>query len=181
MRNRVIAAGCAAVAALAVAPPVLASPARHDAGAAVVIEWNQTLLKIVRTAGAQPPTVHTTRSFAIMHAAVYDAVVSVTHAGRPYLFEVNADRHASPVAAAAQAAHDTLVSLYPNQKADLDKQLELDLGGVGDAGARAGGVRAGAPTPPLRLGGRTGDGSAAPPPGLPPRPAPAAHAPPPPA
>jgi hypothetical protein len=35
-----------------------------------VVQWNQTLLKIVRTHGAQPATVHPTRSFAIMHAAM---------------------------------------------------------------------------------------------------------------
>ena len=36
----------------------------------VVVEWNRTLLAIVRTPGAQPATVHPTRSFAIMHAAI---------------------------------------------------------------------------------------------------------------
>jgi hypothetical protein len=42
---------------------------------------NRTLLRIVRTSGAQPATIHLTRSFAIMHAAVYDAVVAATGAG----------------------------------------------------------------------------------------------------
>jgi hypothetical protein len=39
-----------------------------------VVQWNRTLLVIVRTPVAQPATVHPTRSFAIMHAAIYDAV-----------------------------------------------------------------------------------------------------------
>jgi hypothetical protein len=39
-----------------------------------VIQWNKTLLVIVRTPGAQPATMHSTRSFAIMHAAICDAV-----------------------------------------------------------------------------------------------------------
>ena len=38
-----------------------------------VLQWNRTLLTIVRTPGAQPATVHTTRSFAILHSAIYDA------------------------------------------------------------------------------------------------------------
>jgi len=42
-----------------------------------VIDWNRTLLIIVRTKVAQPPTVHATRSFAIMHAAMYDAVDAI--------------------------------------------------------------------------------------------------------
>ena len=39
-----------------------------------VLQWNRILLEIVRTPGAQPATIHPTRSFAIMHAAIYDAV-----------------------------------------------------------------------------------------------------------
>src|SRR6476661_3223827 len=40
----------------------------------VVVDWNRNLLVIVRTHGAQPATIHPTRSFAMMHAAIYDAV-----------------------------------------------------------------------------------------------------------
>jgi hypothetical protein len=42
-----------------------------------VLQWNRTLLVIVRTPGAQPATVHPTRSFAIMHGAIYDAVNAI--------------------------------------------------------------------------------------------------------
>ena len=35
-----------------------------------VVQWNRNLLAIVRTAGAQPATIHPTRSFAILHAAI---------------------------------------------------------------------------------------------------------------
>src|SRR6266481_4924162 len=50
-----------------------------------VLQWNRTLLVIVRTAGAQPAIVHATRSFAIMHAAIYDAVNTIDRTHRPYL------------------------------------------------------------------------------------------------
>jgi hypothetical protein len=43
----------------------------------VVVQWNRTRLVIVRTPGAQPATVHPTRSFAILHAAIYDAVNAI--------------------------------------------------------------------------------------------------------
>src|ERR1700740_3027260 len=49
-----------------------------------VVQWNRTLLVIVRTPGAQSPTVHPTRSFAIMHAAIYDAVNNIDRTHRPY-------------------------------------------------------------------------------------------------
>src|SRR5947209_2859700 len=42
----------------------------------IVIDWNKELLTILGTPGAQPATVHPTRSLAILHAAIYDAVVS---------------------------------------------------------------------------------------------------------
>jgi len=48
-----------------------------------VIEWNKILLVIVRTPGAQPPTVHSTRSFAILHAAVSDAVNDIDRLFNP--------------------------------------------------------------------------------------------------
>ena len=50
-----------------------------------VVQWNQTLLVIVRTPGAQPATIHPTRSFAIMHAAIYDAVNAIDGTHQPYL------------------------------------------------------------------------------------------------
>src|SRR5882724_13597026 len=63
-----------------------ASYADSAAGSAdEVIQWNKTLLTIVRTAGAQPATVHPTRSFAIMHAAVYDAVNAIDKTHESYL------------------------------------------------------------------------------------------------
>src|SRR5207245_7475088 len=50
-----------------------------------VIEWNRTLLVIVRTVGAQPPTIHSTRSFAILHAAIYASVNNIVGQFTPYL------------------------------------------------------------------------------------------------
>ena len=52
-----------------------------------VVQWNRTLLEIVRTPGAQPKTVHPTRSFAILHVAIYDAVNAIDGTHRPYLVE----------------------------------------------------------------------------------------------
>src|SRR5260370_16257797 len=57
---------------------------------AIVIAWNKELLHIVQTPGAQPATVHPTRSYALLHAALYDAVVSITRAPSPFLFSANA-------------------------------------------------------------------------------------------
>src|SRR6266571_4052815 len=49
-----------------------------------VVQWNRTLLVIVRTPGAQPATIHSTRSFAILHAAIFDAVNAIDRTYIPY-------------------------------------------------------------------------------------------------
>jgi hypothetical protein len=96
-----------------------------------VLQWNRELLKIVRTPGVQPSTIHPTRSFAMMHGAIYDAVNSIDRRHRAYavLFD-GVSRHASKEAAAASAAHDVLAALYPSQHAALDDQLQTSLGTI---------------------------------------------------
>src|SRR6202521_6067631 len=79
-----------------------------------VIEWNRTLLVILRTAGAQPSTIHSTRSFAVLHASIFDAVNNIDGTYSPYRVRLsNVSRRASQPAAANQAAHDALCALYP--------------------------------------------------------------------
>src|SRR6185503_7174580 len=46
----------------------------------LVVDWNKTLISVLGIPGAQPATVQPTRSFAILQAAEYDAVASVTRA-----------------------------------------------------------------------------------------------------
>jgi membrane-associated phospholipid phosphatase len=93
-----------------------------------VIEWNRTLLVIVRTKGAQPATVHPTRSFAIMHAAIYDAVNAIDRLHEPYLVDLSrVPATASQDAAASVAAHDVLTALYPAFQSTLDSQLNQRL------------------------------------------------------
>src|SRR6267142_500422 len=61
-----------------------------------VLQWNRILLAIVRTPGAQPATNHPTRSFALMHAAIYDAVNAIARTHEPYLVRLTGvPRHTS--------------------------------------------------------------------------------------
>ena len=116
----------ATVAALAAAnlAPVMAETTKT---VSQVVQWNRTLLVIVRTPGAQPSTIHPTRSFAIMHAAIYDAVNAIEGTHQPYLVRLGASHFASQEAAAAAAAHEVLVKLYPSFQATLDAQLQKAL------------------------------------------------------
>jgi len=132
--------------------------------ASPVVEWNKALLQIVRTPGAQPATMHSTRSLAILHAAIYDAVNSIDGTHAPYLVRVaDASRHASQEAAAAAAGHAVLVALYPSFSAQLDAQLQQSLAEVADGARKTEGVRIGQEAADRLLALRAGDGSADPP------------------
>ena len=69
-----------------------------------VVDWNQVLLSIVNTPGAQPANVQPTRNFAILHAAIYDAVNSIDRTHEPYLISDRAPRDASSRRLPADAA-----------------------------------------------------------------------------
>jgi hypothetical protein len=87
-----------------------------------VIDWNRNLLSLVRTPGVQPASMHSTRSFAIMHLAMDDAVNAIV-AG-PQETEM-----LGRVAAIA-AAHRTLIGLYPNAEATLTTDYQVSLATV---------------------------------------------------
>jgi len=126
-----------------------------------VIQWNRILLGVLRTPGAQPATVHPTRSMAILHAAVYDAVNAIVKTHSDYLVHLKAPRHASVAAAAAQAAHDVLVQLYPSQTSTLDADLAASLTSVPAGQAKAQGAGVGATAAKQILSLRSDDGSGA--------------------
>jgi hypothetical protein len=135
----------------------------RDSGA-VVIAWNQELLRIVKTPAAQPATVHPTRSFAILHAAIYDAVVSITQDDPPYLVSVQASHEARPDAAAATAGHDVLVALYPAMQETLDHQLANELAAIPTGAGKQQGIQVGHMVAGRLLSIRANDSSAATPP-----------------
>ena len=128
------------------------------------VDWNRELITILGTPGAQPATVHPTRSFALLQAAEYDAVTSITRAARPYLFSVPAPRGARPDAAADQAAHDVLTALYPAQKSGLDQLLAGELATIPDTRGKQQGIRVGDIVAERLVDIRSSDGSAATPP-----------------
>jgi len=143
-------------------------PPAGGASGAIVVDWNRELLQIVLTPGAQPTTVHPTRSFAILHAAIYDSVVSITKDGPSYLFSVPAPRGARVDAAAAEAGHDALVALYPNLnpklQAAVDQLLAGELAAIPDGTSKQQGINVGDEVAARLLAGRANDGSAATPP-----------------
>jgi membrane-associated phospholipid phosphatase len=126
---------------------------------AVVVEWNRELLSIARTPGAQPATVHATRNFAILHAAIYDAVVSITGDAPPYLVSTVAAAGARPDAGAAVAGHDVLVALYPTFRATINHELDRQLAVIPNGTGKSKGIRVGHSVARQLLVARATDGS----------------------
>lgn len=116
------------VAGLTLAALVAAPDLRADE----VTDWNQNMFTAVFTAGTSP--LLTTRVTALVQASVFDAVNGVYKRYTPVHVPPNALPGASARAAVIQAAHDTLVHLYPAQQATLDGQLAASLANLGGEG-----------------------------------------------
>src|SRR5499427_3106500 len=155
MKTLILTGVTAAVLAAATVAPATAQTTKP---LSQVVEWNKTLLVIVRTSGAQPATIHPTRSFAIMHAAIYDAVNAIDGTHKPYLVRLSASHFASQEATAAAAAHEVLVKLYPSFQATLDAQFQQALAQLPNGG-QANGINIGRTVADRILALRANDGS----------------------
>src|SRR5204863_9439922 len=153
-------AAAAIVATSAYARP--SNAARHtrvEQSGQPVIDWNRVLLSIVNTPGAQPTNIQPTRNFAILHAAIYDAVNAIDRTHEPCLISVRAPRSASETAAADAAAHTALVGLYPAQQSALDADYAAELAQVPEGPAKDKGIRLGERVATDLLAIRANDGS----------------------
>lgn len=134
--------------------------ARDDTdNATVVIEWNQLLQDAI---GTTPPLLQP-RSFAMMHIAMFDAVNSIEPAYKRYRVKLGASQGASAEAAAAQAAHDILVTLLPASMPAYDAALAERLATI-DPGPARQGIRVGKAVARRILEWRQEDGWETPPP-----------------
>ena len=145
-------------AALLVATPVAIPVAAQDAddSAQVVLDWNQNALAAATSAALPPPVASLV--MAMVHGAIYDAVVSIAGKYQPYLGKLEADPTASKVAAAATAAHDVLLNLFPFQAGGLQAKLDTSLEAVPDGAAKDAGVAVGQAAAAQMIAAREGDG-----------------------
>jgi hypothetical protein len=72
------------------------------------------------------------RDMAMVHAAVFDAMNAIRPYYTPAMVSIMAKGYASREAAAAQAAHDVLLALFPAQQANLDAYLAESLAQIPD-------------------------------------------------
>ena len=175
MIKRLALAGATATLALGFATTAMASgpmsghravKPRHSVPAVPdqVVQWNQVLQQVLVAPGAQPPSIHPTRTMAVTQIAVYDAVNGILRRDRPLLVDVRGPREASPDAAVASAAHTALDALLPSQAATIDAAFATSMAQLRDSWAVRRGYAFGARVARAVLAARADDDAAVTPP-----------------
>jgi len=166
--------------ALALAVPALASETtgpgksadhRPIRGMGMLRHWNQIAIDASgldhtpvapgenRVFGEALGPGRSSRAIAIVQIAVFEAVNALAGGYRSYVGLAPAPADTSMEAAVAQAAHDTLVALFPSQTAACDTHLAEDLGKMMHGRPRANGIELGRRAAAAILALRAHDGS----------------------
>jgi PAP2 superfamily/Vanadium chloroperoxidase N-terminal domain len=95
------------------------------AAANEVVQWNETTMKFIGANGQN--AVVSTRTLAMVHGAVHDALNAINRKYDAYYFEGPADSAASPDAAVAAAAHTVLVGIVNSFGSPAQKGAALAL------------------------------------------------------
>src|SRR5213076_1046445 len=90
-----------------------------------VLDWNETAASAAFAPGLDNLTdgcvdaLHESRIFAMMHAAIHDALNAIERWSEPYALDDQAPAGSSPEAAVAAAAHDVLLDVFPQLPSNL--------------------------------------------------------------
>ncbi len=112
-----------------------------------------------RVFGEQLGPGRSSRAMAIVHIAIFDAVNAIQGGYQSYTGIAPAPAGSSADAAIAQAAHDTLIVLFPSQKKSFDKLLSEDLSQIPAGSSRTHGIAVGQQSAAAMLAMRSADGS----------------------
>lgn len=130
-----------------------------------ILHWNEVSLDVVAADHTLPelkehpgPT-EASRTLAIVHGAMFDAINSIQGKYEPYLIKVVGTSGADIDAAVGQAAHDTLAALYPGQAATIDAALASWLGQIPNGKAENLGIALGKTVAEAVLEHRENDGA----------------------
>jgi hypothetical protein len=120
-----------------------------------VTEWSA----ILETTATGTSHFLQSRSAAIMHLAIFEAVNAILENFEPYLGTIDAPSGASAEAATVAAAHRVLVTLYPGAVQDLDDRRDTSLAAITDGPAKQAGIAVGLMAADAMLALREEDGS----------------------
>jgi PAP2 superfamily len=149
--------------ALALTVPVAVTPAAAQAQTAAmpnaVITWNTHAQTAIYETARQSPTA-TTRSFAMVQGAVYDAVNAIAGTPyEPYLIAPHARPSDSTPAAVATAAYRVLLSLFPGQAESLRARYDESLAAIPDDPSKLHGIAVGEAAAAAMIDARRDDGA----------------------
>jgi len=122
-----------------------------------VTDWNVIALN----ATAIPPnSILQSRTLAIVHSAIYDAVHAVDRKGGAYAIDVEAPADTSVEAAVVAAAHGSLLRLAPTERSMLDAALNVSLSKIADGRGKTDGTALGQQIAEKLVALRSADGAA---------------------
>ena len=137
--------------------------------AVVIRDWNQIAIDASgldhtpsdasHVFGHQLGPGRSSRAMAIVHLAIFESVNAVEGGYRSYAGLAPARGGTSIPAAVSQAAHDTLVALFPSQEARLNAFLAEDLSEIPDGQLKTNGIALGQRAAAAVLTARATDGS----------------------
>ena len=123
----------------------------------VVIDWNNAALDAIRAENTTPPIA--SRSLAILHVSIYDAVNGIARTNEQYLVPSAVPASASRLAAGSAAAHQALVNLFPADASSFDALHTAILAGIPDSPHKRAGIVWGEFVANQILAARANDGS----------------------
>ena len=132
---------------------------RHLTGRAAMRSrhWNRVATDAFTPSQGTNPMAQS-RTLAILHAAMHDALNAIDRRFASYTPGVAAAPAASVDAAVAAAARDVLVTLLPDQAALVDAAYSRTLAAIPEGPARTAGVATGQASAHANLARRQGDG-----------------------
>jgi hypothetical protein len=134
--------------------------AASSAGADVLGDWTDIALNASAT--ARQGALFQSRTLAMVHVAMFDTINAVDTRYAPYKVKATPSVGTSADAAAAVAAHDILVAIFPSQLASLDAALDISLVRVTDINIKTSSLALGQRVAAAILALRADDGSDAP-------------------
>jgi hypothetical protein len=155
-----IAALVGSAAALTVPEVTVAGDAAHaHKPANAVVHWNSVAAEAFTPSQGTNPMMQS-RTLAILHASVHDALNSIDRRYAPYTPGLRPAHKAMPEAAVAAAAREVLVRLLPEQAALVETAYGQALKALPDGPARSAGIAAGQAAAWANMNRRQDDGAA---------------------
>lgn len=127
----------------------------------IVIDWNLQTHQVIKAAEGYADPMAASRTLAMVHLAMHDAVNAAEPRYRGYAYAPRAHVRGDAAVAAAVAAHDVLAALYPQQKDMARAALGAALLDAGVGPAVEQGRKIGAAAAAATLARRSEDGSRA--------------------